>query len=460
MKPFDVVIIGAGQAGVPLAQKLTAAGRTVALIERSELGGSCVNFGCTPTKAVLASARVAHLARRASEYGIQIADVRVDYRAVMTRARQIVQASRSELQASVDAMEGLSVLRGHARLTGHAEGSFGLQVSGQQLQGRQVVLNTGTRSVIPAAIEGLADVPFLHAGNWLDLNDCPEHLLMIGGGAIGLELSQFYRRMGARVTLIENTRQVASPEDADVAAAVQRTLESEGIDVRLGTEVLGVHGEATHLSVVVRSSGTVERLEGSHVFVAVGRRPNTDDLGLECVGVQLDEDGFVVVDERLASSVPGVWVAGDIRGGLMFTHTSWDDHRVLASQLLGEASRTTQRVVPYGVFTDPPLGRVGMTETEARDRVGDSVRVTWYELKHNGKAQELGEPDGFVKLVLDADDQLLGAAVFGVHADEVVHAYAHLLHASLRLEVLASGLHLHPSITEAVQSAARRALER
>lgn len=453
-RPFDVLVIGGGQAGIPLAQELAGAGRRVGLAERSHLGGSCVNFGCTPTKAALASAQVAEQSRRAADYGVLTGPVRVDFRAVMERARGVARESREGLEKGMQAEGAPEWLKGQARLAGRGEGGFLVEVGGETYTAAQVVLNTGTRSVIPD-IPGLRDVPFLHAGNWLDLNECPAHLAILGGGYIGLEMSQFYRRMGSEVTVIDSHGGVAGHEDQDVAGAVQRLLEREGIRFRLKTELLGVEPLGTGARLRLRQQGQEETLEVSHLFVATGRKPNTDDLGLETVGVRVDRQGIVEVDQRLATSVPGLWAAGDIRGGPMFTHTAWDDYRVLASQLLGDGSRTTERIVPYGLFTEPQLGRVGLSETQARE-AGHQVAVSRFEMKKNGKAREIGEAEGFIKLVTEkGSGRILGAAVLASQGAEIVHSYIDVMNAHAPAAVIANAVHIHPTLAEAVQSAAR-----
>lgn len=453
--PYDVLIIGGGQAGVPLAHALAGEGWRVALAERQHLGGSCVNFGCTPTKAVLASARVAHQARRAAEYGIGVSEVEVDFAAVLARARRIAADSRAGLEEGLQGSENPLWLHGHARLEGRTEQGFQVRVGEQVITAAQVVLNTGTRSVIPD-LPGLADVDPLHAGNWLDREELPGHLVLLGGGYIGAEMSQFYRRMGSRVTLVERGGQIADHEDPDIAAALQDVLTGEGVEVRLNTEVRQVERAGAGVRLTLKQGGQETTLDATHVFVATGRKPNTDDLGLETVGARVSERGVVEVDARLATSVPGLWAAGDIRGGPMFTHTSWDDHRVLLSQLIGDRTRTTEgRIVPYGVFTDPQLGRVGMTEREARE-AGLEVRVARYEVSKNGKAAEIGETQGVIKLVVEADsERILGTAVLAAEGAEIVHSYIDLMNAGAPVGVLRDAVHIHPTLAEAVQSVTR-----
>jgi pyruvate/2-oxoglutarate dehydrogenase complex dihydrolipoamide dehydrogenase (E3) component len=444
----DVVIIGAGQAGIPLAWGLAGKNQRVALIERAQVGGSCINFGCTPTKAAIAAARIAHLARRAGDFGIRIGAVAVDFPAVLARAQAVAAASRHGIEQGFDGCDNPRLIRGHARIAGRDGDGFVVRVADQVLTARQIVLNSGTRSAVPP-IPGLADVDFIHAGNWLRRSVLPSSLAIIGGGAVGLEMAQFYRRMGSAVTVIDVARRIAGQEDADVADALQQLLAAEGIAFRLDARIAAVEG---------RKDGVVVRLAdgevaASHLFLATGRRPNTDDLGLETVGVAASARGIVPVDARLATSVPGVWAAGDIRGGPMFTHTAWDDHRILLSQLAGDGARTTERIVPWAIFTDPELGRVGMTEAQARADERP-IKVARFAMQRSGKAAELGEAEGFIKVIADAATRrLLGAAVLAVDGAELVHAYVDLMNAGAPYTVLRDSVQAHPTLSEAVQSA-------
>ncbi len=448
---YEVLIVGGGQAGIPLAYRLAGEGMSVALAERKDLGGSCVNFGCTPTKAVIASAKVAHQARRASEYGLQIPEVHVDFAAVLRRARGIAELKRSRLDESLEGSENPLLIRGHARFEGRDEGHFRLQVGEQSVTARQVVINTGTRTLIPP-IEGIEGVDFLESGNWLETTELPEHLSIVGGSYVGLEMAQFYRRMGSRVTVVVgNNDHVAAREDDDVSDALRGILEEEGIEFvfceRAGKIVPDGDGFVLKLD-----GGDPTEVRASHLFLATGRKPNTDDLGLENVGLETSE-GVIEVDERLATAVEGIWAAGDIRGGPMFTHTSWDDHRILLSQIAGDGSCTTERVVPYAVFTDPDLGRVGMTEREARE-AGHEVAVMSFDMsKEKGKALAIGETKGLIKVVADASSRLiLGAAVLASGGSELVHVYVDLINAGAPYSVIRDAIHIHPTLAEDIQS--------
>jgi pyruvate/2-oxoglutarate dehydrogenase complex dihydrolipoamide dehydrogenase (E3) component len=399
----------------------------------------------------VASARVAHLARRGAEYGLRIPAVEIDFPAVIERARRIAAVSRASHDRAFAAAENPMLFRGQARLEGRAGEGFRVRISERAVTAREVVLDTGTRSVIPP-IEGLKEIPYVHAGNWLELTTLPSHLAVIGAGAIGLEMAQFYRRMGSRVTVIEFSPRIAGHEDEDVADALQKILVAEEIEFRLATSVdtIAARDDAVALRL---GPDRKSELQASHVFVATGRKANTDDLGLESVGVATSKQGIVQVDERLATNVKGIWAAGDIRGGPQFTHTAWDDYRILLLQLAGDGARTTGRVVPYAIFTDPELGRVGLTESEAR-RAGHEVKVGRLDMGDSGKAYEIGEDHGMIKVVLDRHSNLiLGAAVLAADGAELVHGYIDLMNAKVPYTVMRDAVYIHPTLAEAIQSA-------
>ena len=451
-RAYDVLIVGGGQAGIPLAYKLAAEGMSVALAERKHLGGSCVNFGCTPTKAVIASARVAYQARRAPEYGLEIPEVRVDFPAVLRRAKEIAELKRGGLDDGLEGSENPTLIRGHARFEGREDGGFRLRVGEGSLLARQVVLDTGTRTLLPP-IEGLDAVDFIDSGNWLEKTELPESLAVIGGSYIGLEMAQFYNRMGSRVTVVVGrSDHVAPREDEDVTEALHAIMEREGVEFVFCERAQSVTPNDDGLTLTL-DGGDPSEMNVSHLFVATGRLPNTDDLGLESIGLETSK-GIIPVNERLATPVEGIWAAGDIRGGPMFTHTSWDDHRVLLSQMAGDGSRTTERVVPYAIFTDPELGRVGMTEREARE-AGCEVEVMSFDMeREKGKAREIGENKGLIKVVADASDgRILGAAVLTTEGAELVHVYVDLMNAGATLDVIRNAVHIHPTLAEDIQSA-------
>ncbi|HZY65825.1 MAG TPA: mercuric reductase [Rubrobacteraceae bacterium] len=448
---YDILIIGGGQAGIPLAYKLAGEGKQVALAERKHLGGSCVNFGCTPTKAAIASAKVAHQARRAAEYGIRIPEVEVDFPAVIERARGMAENSRSGIESGFADSENPVLLQGHAAFEGRDDEGFRVRVGDETVIAKEVVLNTGTRTAIPP-VDGLDEIDYIDSGNWLEHTELPEHVAIVGGGYIGLEMAQFYRRMGSRVTVIAGSSgRVASREDEEVSEAIQGILEEEGVEFLHNTRAEKVEKNGDGIKLTLGGDKPSE-VEASHLFIATGRTPNTDDLGLENIGLETAK-GIVEADERLKTGVEGVWVAGDIRGGPMFTHTSYDDFRVLFSQMAGDGSHTTDRVVPYAIFTDPELGRAGMTEREARD-AGYDVEVMRFEMKKDGKATEIGETKGFIKVVADAGSgRILGAAVLAAEGAELVHMYIDLMNTEAPLDVMRNAVHIHPTLAEAVQSA-------
>jgi len=443
------VIIGGGQAGIPLAYALAGDGRSVALAESKCLGGSCVNYGCSPTKAAIASARVAHQARRAPEFGLEIPDVRVDFPGVLERAKGIVETKRSGLYKGFEGSGNPVLIEGHARFEEKTDDGFRLSVGERSVVARQVVINTGAKSSVPP-IGGLENVEYISSENWLDHTELPEHLAVVGGGYIGLEMAQFYLRMGSRVTVVVgNSGQVLGNEDDDVAEAMKNILEEEGIEFVFEARAEKVEKSGGGISLTL---DTGRGINCSDILVATGRKPNTDGLGLENIGLETGDGGVIEVDERLATSVEGVWAAGDVRGGPMFTHTSYDDNIVLASQITGDGSRTTDRVVPYAVFTDPDLGRAGMTEKEARE-AGYDIEVMTFDVKNDGKATEIGETKGLIKVVADkSNDRILGAAVLAHEGAELVHTYIALMNADAPYTVIRDAVHIHPTISESIQS--------
>jgi pyruvate/2-oxoglutarate dehydrogenase complex dihydrolipoamide dehydrogenase (E3) component len=442
----DVIVIGSGQAGVPLAARLAEAGRRVVLAERSHLGGSCVNYGCTPSKTIIACARTAHVARTASEFGIRTGDVRVDLGAVVDRKERMVQGWRDSVAERLEsAGDRLRLVRGHARFTAPRT----VRIGEDEYRADVVVINTGARPVAPP-VPGLSEVPWLDNSALMALRELPEHLLVIGGGYIGCELGQAYRRLGAEVTLLDHNPRILSREDPEVSEALQEVFADEGIAMRLGSTVREVASDGAGIAVRLRDG---EVLTGSHLLVATGRRPSTDDLGIEAAGLALDEQGGIPVDDHYRTGVDGVYAVGDVTGGAQFTHASWDDHRILFDLLEGNGGRTrADRLIPYAVFTDPQVGRVGLSESEARRRgiAHESARMPFARI---ARANETGRPAGTLSVVIDpADERVLGATIVGAEAAELIHIFVALMSAGAPARALVEAEAVHPTFAEGVQS--------
>ncbi|MBE7941624.1 MULTISPECIES: mercuric reductase [Ramlibacter] len=439
----DSAIIGAGQAGPALATALAQRGEQVALIEARQLGGTCVNNGCTPTKTLRKSARVAHMARRAHEFGIEVGEVRVDFAAAMDRMQARVDAARSGLEAWVAGTPGLTLVRGWGGFVGGREGAFALQVGERRVHAKRVYLNTGTRPFVPP-IPGLAEVPHLTNETLLQLRSLPRHLLIIGGSYIGLEMGQIFRRLGAEVTVIETAPRITAREDEDVTAAVTGLLQAEGLRIVTGQPVAKVERAGDGVALTVGS----ERIEGSHLLVATGRLPNTEKLQLKAVGVETDARGFVPTNGRLETNVPGIWALGDINKRGAFTHTSYHDHEIVLANHDGGQRSADDRTMCYAMFTDPPLGRVGMSEAEARAS-GRRVRMATFQMKNVSRAKEESETEGLVKLLVDADtDRFLGFAMLGIGADEILHVFTNFMAAGGTARTMKEALPAHPTVAE------------
>ncbi len=449
MQHFDVLIIGAGQAAIPLSWELAKAGKSVAIAERKHLGGSCINFGCTPTKAAIASSTLAYDARRAGEFGLHLAGLETHYAAVLTRARGIKEEAREGLEEGFRFGDNApKILRGHARLFGRGDRGYLVEISEEQFSAAVVILDTGVRTKFPA-VPGLTEVNTLHAGNWLDHPELPGKMAMLGGGVIAVEMSQFYRRMGCDVTILESASRILPREDDDVVAGLERQFRAEKIRIETGVQITSVEPHGSGLKVAF--GGESESFDS--LFVAAGRTPNTDQLGLETVGVEVDRKGIVVVDEKLETTARGIYAVGDIRGGPQFTHTSWDDFRIMKSQLLGDGKRTLDRIVPYAIFTDPAIGRVGMSEREAMQS-GRIVKVGRYDMTHNGLARERRNRAGFVKVFVDGDThEVLGGAILAREAGEMIELLAAMMALKADYRVIRDAVVAHPTYMEAVQSA-------
>jgi pyruvate/2-oxoglutarate dehydrogenase complex dihydrolipoamide dehydrogenase (E3) component len=445
-RAFDAIIIGAGQAGPPLAERLTAAGMQVALIERKLVGGTCVNTGCMPTKTLIASAYAAHLARRGAEYGVTTGKIGIDMKAVAARAQRVVMDARSGNENMLENMAGLTFLRGHARFT--APNS--ISVNGEELTAPRIFLNVGGRALVPD-MPGVGEVPHLDNTDMVALDVVPSHLVVVGGSYVGLEFAQMYRRFGAAVTIVERGERLISHEDADISDGVREMLEDEGIVVRTGANCIGFQPHPDGVSVSVDCTSGEPAVIGSNVLLAVGRRPNTDDLGLDLAGVVMDKRGYVTVDDTLQTNVPGIWALGDCNGRGAFTHTAYNDFEIVAANLLdGEDRKVSQRLPGYALYTDPPLGRVGMSETEAR-KTGRSVLVSKRPMTRVGRAVEKGETKGFIKIVADADTQrILGAAILGTGGDEAIHGILDMMHADQPIAALRWAVPIHPTVSELI----------
>ena len=443
MSAFDAIFIGAGQAGPFLAARMASAGRKVALIERKYLGGTCVNAGCMPTKTLVASARAAHVARRASDYGVVIhGEIGIDMKTVQGRAEKVTLDARQGLEDWFGGLDGMSVIYGQGRFEDHKT----VVVNDQRLTAPQIFINVGARPSIPD-YPGLADVPYLTSTSIIQLTEVPSHLVVIGGSYIGLEFAQMYRRFGARVSVIERGRHLASREDGDVSEAIADILRAEGITVRTEATGLAFVKSSDHIEVMVNS----ETLVASHVLVATGRRPNTDDLGLDAAGVETDEKGFITVDDKLSTNVAGVWALGDCNGHGAFTHTSYNDFEIVAANLLDGADRKlSDRIPAYALYIDPPLGRVGTTERQARAS-GRPILVSKRPMSRVGRAVEKGEIKGFMKLVADAETrQILGAAILGIEGDEAIHGIIDAMNARTPYPTLQWSVPIHPTVSELV----------
>jgi pyruvate/2-oxoglutarate dehydrogenase complex dihydrolipoamide dehydrogenase (E3) component len=451
---FDAIIIGAGQAGPPLAARLSEAGQSVALIERHLIGGTCVNTGCMPTKTLVASAYAAHLTRRATDYGISIAgDIGIDMRKVMRRAQTVTHNARSGLESWISSLKNCTLIRGHARL----ERQLGVRVGQEALTAERIFLNVGARARIPE-LPGVHQVPALTNSSLLSLEELPPHLVIVGGSYVGLEFAQAYRRFGAEVTVLEMGSRLVAREDEAVSAAVQELLESEGIRVRTRAQCISFAARGDGIEVGVDCDSGDRRVVASHVLLAVGRVPNTDDLGLKEADVQADSHGYVTVDDRLQSSAPGIWALGDCNGHGGFTHTAYNDFEIVADNLLKGADRKLSDRIPcYALFTDPPLARVGLSEGQARAS-GRAIRVGRRPMSRVGRATEKDERFGFMEIIIDAhSDAILGGTIFGTGGDEAIHAIIDLMACGATATALARTVHIHPTVAELLPTIAAEA---
>jgi pyruvate/2-oxoglutarate dehydrogenase complex dihydrolipoamide dehydrogenase (E3) component len=449
---FDAIVIGAGQAGPGIARHLVDGGGRVAVVEQDKVGGTCLNRGCRPTKAMRASARIAHLARTARAYGVATGDVAVDFSAVVARKDQLIDGWVESSTKSLEDTDGLSLVRGQARFTGSGADGHVIAVGDRTLAAPRVFLNVGTRATEPP-IPGLGDVAWLDNDRILHLDALPEHLVIVGGSYIALELGQMFRRFGSAVTVLERGRHIAGREDDDIAAEITRLLDDEGVTIHTAVTVERV--EATGGGVRVHTNGA-GAIDGSHLLVAVGRTPNTDLLDLGAVGLAADDHGIIATDGTFRTAVAGIWAVGDINGRGAFTHTSYQDYEILVDSLAGGRRSGDGRIPTYAMFTDPPLGRVGMTEGEARQS-GRRVLMATFPMSEHTRAQLDGETAGMIKLLVDGDsDRFLGAATLGLAGDEIIQVVSALMHADAPCRVLAEMLPIHPTVAEFLPTILRR----
>jgi pyruvate/2-oxoglutarate dehydrogenase complex dihydrolipoamide dehydrogenase (E3) component len=444
---YDAIVIGAGQAGPPLAERLTKAGMTVALIERKLFGGTCVNTGCIPTKTLVASAYAVHLARRAADFGVTLGGpVGVDMKAVKARKDAVSGKSRMGVESWVKGMAGCTPYLGHASFESPNE----IRVGDALLTAPKIFINVGGRATVPD-MPGVDQVKFLNNTSMLQLDVLPRHLVVIGGSYIGLEFAQMYRRFGSAVTVVEKADRLIHREDADISATVKDILEAEGIAIRLNAECIRFAPRGDDIAVGVDCNNGAPEIVGSHVLLAVGRTPNTADLGLDKAGVETDAHGYIVVDDQLRTSAPGIWAMGDCNGRGAFTHTSYNDFEIVAANLLDDdPRRVSDRITTYGLYIDPPLGRAGMTEAEAR-RSGRPVLVGTRQMTRVGRAVEKGESLGFMKVLVDADSkEILGAAILGLNGDEAVQSILDVMYAKAPYTTISRAVHIHPTVSELI----------
>lgn len=444
-RTFDAIIIGTGQAGPSLAARFSSAGMTVAIIERHKFGGTCVNTGCIPTKTLVASAYAAHLARRGADYGVAIGGkVQVDMKRVKARKDEVAGRSNRGVEQWLRGLTNCTVIQGHARF----ESSTAVRVNDELLEANKIVINVGGRASVPS-MPGIHDVPFLTNSSMMDVDFVPEHLIVVGGSYIGLEFGQMYRRFGSEVTVIEMGTRLIGREDEDISESVQDILEAEGVGIRLNAKCVSMELRGDNVIARVGCEEGPPEVLGSHLLLAVGRIPNTQDLGLEQAGIVTDDRGYIVVDDELRTNVPGIWALGDCNGRGAFTHTSYNDYEIVADNLLnGDHRRVSDRIQTYALFIDPPLGRCGMTDAEIR-KSGRHALVAKYPMQRVSRAVEKGETQGFIKVAVDADTkQILGAAILGTGGDEVIHILLDMMYAKAPYTTIQRAMHIHPTVAE------------
>jgi pyruvate/2-oxoglutarate dehydrogenase complex dihydrolipoamide dehydrogenase (E3) component len=443
----DAIIVGTGQAGPGLARRLAAEGRKVAIIERKLFGGTCVNTGCIPTKTMVASAYAAQMARRAAEYGVGIGGaVSVDMKRVKARKDEVSAKSREGLETSLSKLENATVYRGHARFESPTE----ISVGDERLSAPQIFINVGGRAIVPD-LPGVHEIPYLTNSSMMEVDFLPRHLIVVGGSYVGLEFGQMFRRFGSEVTVLEMGSRLVRREDEDISSSIREILEGEGVHVRANARCIAFSRKGGDIVAHVECSEGEPEIAGSHVLLAVGRRPNTDDLGLEKAGVAVDERGYIKTDDQLRTNVPGIWALGDCNGKGAFTHTSYNDFEIVAANLLdNDPRRVSDRIQAWGLYIDPPLGRVGMSEEEVRKR-GRPALIATRAMSRVGRAVEKGDTRGFMKVLIDAKNkQILGAAVLGVGGDEVIHSILDIMYAKAPYTVIQRAVHIHPTVSELI----------
>ena len=445
MAAYDAIVIGTGQAGPSLAFRLAGTGMKVAVIERHLVGGTCVNTGCTPTKALVASAYAARITRHAAEYGVVIGgDIGIDMPRVKARKDAIVAASRNGLTSALENAANITFYRGHARFASPRA----VEVAGERLRAERIFINVGGQALVPP-MPGITEVPYLTNSTMMDVDFLPHHLIIVGGSYIGLEFGQMYRRFGSQVTIIEMAARLVRHEDEDVSAAIKDIVEREGVEVRLNAECISLAKRGHEIIAKVDCTDGAPEVAGSHLLLAVGRRPNTDDLELDKAGVRCDEHGYIMVDDELQTTAPGIWALGDCNGKGAFTHTAYNDFEIVAANLLDhDPRRVSERITAYALYTDPPLGRVGMTLAEARNS-GRRVLAGERPMTRVARAVEKGETQGFMRILVDGDrKEILGASLLGTGCDEAVHAILDLMYANAQYTVMQRSMHIHPTVGE------------
>jgi pyruvate/2-oxoglutarate dehydrogenase complex dihydrolipoamide dehydrogenase (E3) component len=450
---YQAIVIGSGQGGTPLCRSLAEAGLRTALVERSHIGGTCINEGCTPTKTMVASGRVAYLARRGKDYGVNAGGIRIDMPRIRQRKREIVDSFRNGSQKRLEKTANLDLIFGEARFTGPKTVSVRMKDGTQrELSSERIFINAGARPSVPK-LEGLADTPFLDSTSVMELDAVPEHLLVLGGGYVGLEFGQLFRRLGSRVTVVQSAAQLLVHEDPDVAEEVASILRQDGMVVLLDSKAERVAKAGADIELTIRSPNGSSTLAGSHLLIATGRTPNTDSLNVSAAGIAIDKRGFIKVNEKLETNIPGIYALGDIKGDPAFTHISYDDFRILRTNLIEKGRATIEnRMVPYTLFIDPQLGRIGMTESEARAQ-NRKYRVAKMPMNYVARALEVDETRGFMKAIVDSDsDQILGAAVLGIEGGEIMAMLQLAMMGRLPFTALREGIFAHPTLAESLNN--------